>query len=817
MKKLRLPFLSLFVTATLILIYFLFMGYAPWGAKTLCHYDAYKQYVELFAYFKDVLSHHARIASTFSKGIGGEGIGVYSYYLASPLSLLVVFFNKSQLPAFYNILVIIKLSLASATMSFFLQERFPLKRFLVILLGMCYGLCQYGLAQSINIMWLDGMYMMPLMMLGVYYVIDQKKIKLLSISMGLAIIFNWYSGAICSLMTIIVAAVELLFKYLDDRTVLSLFKSLGRIILAMICGLMMSCILFIPTILAMQTNSRSNFDLSLLAPGFRDSLVTLISSYHIGAQSTKMYVSLYMGSLPIAGTIAILYAKHINVKEKVLCYIFLLIVLLCFYFQPFYMVFSLFVNPGSFWCRFSYIGTFTLAYLSAFYFSRRKSDDYALSLGMSVFIIALIVLSYVNHKSFSRIILSACLMMAMVLVYDLMHQKRLQMMALSLLCVSELTMNMHDLFTVMKNEEVHRFAYYVKQGIKQVNALKKNDSSIYRISQTDGMLMKPSETTPYYNDGYLFHTSTITSYVSAQSSTTLHMLDHLGYRNFGDRMTIVNTSILPTDSLLGVKYILSRYPIQGLEKTNIPAYNGRQVYRNPYVLPLAFTYKNTSTVFHHRNLFAYTNALYSELCGIKLTLYKNCAYTKKQMPHQTIYSIKKPANTVLYGNIYTSQSLNGYLDLNGFKQGYSRFLGPSVFYIPGQKVTFTHQKAGAISEDFYALDLKVLKKAQAILRKRAAKIKKWQDGYVKLKVSSKQKSSLFLSIPADENWEVHVDGKKVSIQKVDECFMSIPLSKGFHTIVLKAHIRGLKAGMIASFLGAIFILLYDFFRREHHL
>lgn len=814
MKKHLIPLSSLLITALLMTSYMLLRGYAPFGIKTLASHDAYIQYLELFAHFKDILEGQASLASSFAKGIGGEGIGVYSYYLASPWSLLVTFFSKSSLPAFYNMLVIIKLSLASCLMTYYLDKRFALKGLLSCLLGLSYGLSQYGLAQSISMMWLDGMYMMPLIMLGIDRCLRGKKIALLSISVGLAIIFNWYAGAICALMSILVCALELLLQYCDDHQLKALFSSLGRYIFAMIAGVMICGILFIPTVLAMTTNSRSSFDFSLLAPTLRASMVTLVSSYYLGAQSTEQVVSLYMGTLPLAGTLATLYARHITKSEKLVIVLFLLMIVLCFYFQPFYMVFSLFVKPGSFWCRFSYIGTASLAMIAGFYFSRRKSDDAPITYGLLAFMGCFLLLSYKNITALKAITLAMMLLIG--LLYDMSKDRKVFMCVMSVLCVSELTINMHELFASMKNNESDHFAQYVQAGLKQKQALIHYDDSYYRINQTEGMLTSPLHTSAYLNDGYLFHEPTVTSYVSAQSSRTLEMLDHLGYRQVASRMTIVTNSVLTADSLLGVKYVLSKAPLEGFNKTTIPLYNGRRVYENPYVLPLAFTYKNQPKRWSHRNLFTYTNALYSMLAGKKMTLYKKCHYTKQVGDHKVTYTITKPKDSILYGNIYTAKHMLGALHLGKIKQGYSSFLGPSVFYVPGNKVTYTYQKQAKFSEDFYALDINAFKQASQRIQKNKAHIMYFKDGNVQVKVNAKKQTSLFLSIPADANWEAYIDGKKVTIQKVDQTFMSISLTQGSHTITLKAHIRGFMLGLCASLTGFLLIIFYSVLRKEKH-
>jgi uncharacterized membrane protein YfhO len=139
---------------------------APFGNKSLVAADASIQYMDFFSYLKDVLTDKNSFNYSFSNGLGGSGIVIFSYYLASPINLLVLLFSKSNLQSFYDLAVAIKLSLAIATFSYYLQKRFQteIKPFFVLLLSLCYGFMQYNIAQSYNIMWLDGVYLLPLIL-----------------------------------------------------------------------------------------------------------------------------------------------------------------------------------------------------------------------------------------------------------------------------------------------------------------------------------------------------------------------------------------------------------------------------------------------------------------------------------------------------------------------------------------------------------------------------------------------------------------------------------------------------------------------------
>ena len=121
--------LACFFTSTLILmILFTIYHYAPFGNNSLATMDANIQYIDFFAYLKDVLAGKNNISYSFGKTLGGTNAAVFSYYLASPLNLLVIFFSKSNLHSFFDILVAIKCGIAAVTMHIFLRERFSVSQ-----------------------------------------------------------------------------------------------------------------------------------------------------------------------------------------------------------------------------------------------------------------------------------------------------------------------------------------------------------------------------------------------------------------------------------------------------------------------------------------------------------------------------------------------------------------------------------------------------------------------------------------------------------------------------------------------------------------
>lgn len=828
-KKKGLYGLSALLVPMLLLIgFFAIRGYVPFGHKTIVQGDAYRQYIQLFGYLKDVLAGKSALSYSLSKGLGGENIGVFSYYLASPFNLLVVFFQKSQLISFYTLLVILKLGLASLTMYIYLTKRFEkLNSLYATLLGIGFALSQYGIAQSRSIMWLDGMYMMPLMMLGVYQSVHQRKPYLLAISTGLSIIFNWYVGAINCLFSIGVAAFELLVLLADHEGIKAFFKGWLNYIFAMAVGVILSCVLFYPTYLAMTTSSRSTFDFSYFASVMRSNMLSVIPYYRIGTISTAKDVSLYSGTLALLGTLGIIYSRNIKLSKKIISILFMALILLCLYYQPLYMVFSLFVNPESFWCRFSYIGTASLTMLSGLYFSKRNTDETPLMIGAFVFVIAFLILLRYFHMPWDvYALMTAGIILVEAIILDVMNFQMYVPVLKIVTCIAvmaELLMNINGIYQVQNTPDARIYQNYVTQGLKQIAAIQKQDHSFYRISQTNGMEVVRNNLNSFYDDAYLMNYRSLTSYVSTQNSHTLLFLNALGYKNQADRMTIVNSSILAADSLLGAKYIMSKTPSKGLKKTAIPGYNGRTVYENPYVFPQAFTYKKAEVLHYDGNPFRYANSLFSMLYGKKITLYKELKSKTQKHGKSYTYTVHLPKkhHYAVYGKILAPHYMNATLNVNGnYETDYMVWLAPQVFPIPYNKqdqtasVTMTYEKEVETKAEYYALDLHALKKVQQALKKRTPAKLSITDTKITAQVEGKAGEKLYIGVPADANLTLYINGKKTKKEKCEEAMISVPLEEGKNNIVITARVRGLKKGSLMSVIGVLMLLLYALMMRR---
>ena len=197
-KQKNILFLTIIFSSVVLMgsLFLALFGGMPFGNKSLAIMDANIQYLDFFAYLRDVLTGKNSAFYTLSNLLGDDPIALISYYLLSPFNLLLLFFQKAQIPLFFNVITVLKWATAASTFAFFALKRFENKvnYYFVTIFSIGYAFMQYNIAQQSNTIWLDGVYMLPLIALGVFYTVNKGEIKLLSVTVGLTIMFNWYSG-----------------------------------------------------------------------------------------------------------------------------------------------------------------------------------------------------------------------------------------------------------------------------------------------------------------------------------------------------------------------------------------------------------------------------------------------------------------------------------------------------------------------------------------------------------------------------------------------------------------------------------------------
>lgn len=782
---------AVLVFAVMMLLYGS-LSFAPFGDKSLAWMDANIQYLDFFAYLKDILTGKNDVLYTFGKVLGGTNIAVFSYYLSSPFNLLVLLFEKSQLHSFLDLVIALKLSAAAAAFAYYLFARFSLtgarrgESLIAVILAAGYALGHYPIAQSSNVMWLDGVYMLPLILLAVYDVVRGQSGWKLAVFVGLSILFNWYSGGINCMFSIFYMAFEVLLAQTDKplRPIRGMIKNHAQIVLrygiAMALGVMISAVLFLPTIAALGNSNRGSLELyNLKKWTFFGDVGSVLYGLVPGARSEKGVVSLFCGSLAVFGALCCFADRRIALRRKAVLLGMLLLVMLMFFFNPLVSLFSLLKTCYSYWYRYSYVGMFFLLFLAGYGFFKGGVLQARPVMRLSEGIVGTLCGT-----------------------------------VLLLACMTELGFGAASQMRAHSTGDVQNYVSYTNQAQAQIEAIQAMDEGFYRISQTSTRNTGFDRLTANYNEALAFNYASLSGYTSSADDIQKHMLDRLGYRINCENMNIVNTSVLAADVLLGVRYVISEYPINGLELVEeIEQYNGKSVYRNPYALPFAYVCDSKGgKVSNPYNPFLYTNSLYSQLLDEEIQLYVPLEYSVREQDGARIYELNVPdGHYALYGNIQWTSEMYASVRIGDYRTGYSCWLSPSVFYVPaqpGQERVSVELKAAqyAIDEEqFYALDLNLL--ADVTQRLRAGSVMdstQIENGHVQAQVQAEAGQRLMLSVPLDRAWKVFRNGKQIEPELFAGCMYTIVLEDGENTVELEYHTRYLTAGMLCTLLGLCF-------------
>lgn len=739
------------VTGLVNLVYFV-LKLEPFGTGAVSIDDAKIQYIDFFTYYVDVLRGTRSLTYDFGNMLGGSSLGLFSYYLASPFNLLLYFFGKKGVYRFFDIAVALKLGTAGATFCWYLQRRFEdrIRPALLLALSMGYGLMQYSVAQSSNIMWLDGVYMLPLMLLGVYEVIHRKSVWRLVLATAFCILCNWYIGGLNCLFTGFWFLFEFFFceRAEERRQVITehnyparggysreeasgfmvgitdLILSACRYFWAMGLGVAASAVLFLPAVSAMRQGKGQYEEIKILAE-FTGDLLSAVRGYFIGSVSEKGHAALFCGGIAVFAAAALLFSGAFKVRQKIAYLYMMAVCFLMLQWEPAMMTFSLFKRADSYWYRYSYLVCFVLLFGAGAYVSRAEKDRWSkifVILSSLLYAAALLKLNGIHLADFRAqgpgiifmnpavIVTAVCSVALSVLTLILLSVKKsipvrlIAGLLMILITGTELGTNAWMFWKHHKDDSQILYMEYSDGLQAQLNRLKKLDGGSYRIAQDRTRWhYEDDDLTAYFNESLAQNYWSNAAYTSSPENSQLSLMWRLGYRDEAGCMLIVRDPVLASDSFLGVKYYLESTPVKGMKRIkNVEPFNGRSVYLNPYALPMAFVYDGSKLpARRYENTYVYQNELFSVLSGKKTELYTQLSWTRRNEGDKAYFRIYVPAgNYIAYGNLLWPEKMGGLMSINGADPvGYCRWESPASFMIRSRK----EQAASGAEESLQAI------------------------------------------------------------------------------------------------------------------
>lgn len=229
------------------------MGLYPFGSGTIAWCDMTQQVVPMTANLEDIIGGKTGLFLNMQNAGGMSMIGVIFFFVASPLNLLAFCVPKQDLVMFMNVLTMIKLMAAGLTaMLFFRRCMKKLPALFAVCLSLCYAFCGYSAVYYQNSIWLDVMYVFPLLMMGIYYLVTKNKLAMYVVTLSAMAVVNYYICYMVALFCI------LFFALICVRSKMGEYKQTGFLfVVGSLISLLLTAVVWLPSLLQYFVSGRT--------------------------------------------------------------------------------------------------------------------------------------------------------------------------------------------------------------------------------------------------------------------------------------------------------------------------------------------------------------------------------------------------------------------------------------------------------------------------------------------------------------------------------------------------------------------------------
>lgn len=792
-------------------------GFYPFGTMSFLSSDLAQQYVDLYAWLRRVLTGQASLLYSWGISLGSNMWGNFSYYLSSPLNLLLPLFPEDKIALFVFVTDAIKLSLTQLSTCWFVRRRFGLSGpwAFALALGFCFS--TWSVSMLRNPMWLDAVYLMPLAMYGCWRYVREGRWGLLLATLAADVMICWYMAYMSIVFLCLYVLLEAYLLHLDSPG-LGWRWYLGRVLgfAGVIAGaLLLSAWTFLPTVVQMLGTENAG------GLPVQPSLRYLIAGLFPGTLLVDVTPQLFFGSLALLLGAAYLFDAHAGLRRRLALLLVLVLLAAACVVVPLGMVFTGFRLPDGFYCRFSWLFGLMLLWAAGAELASLHEGAAPRRQVLASLLALSVTVAYVAWKGlFGRLrYLAACevSLVAFAVFVLLVYGRRrpgTRAIALGLACVLacvELVPNARLAWSRIYTDGLTQAANdaYVAASTEDLAKLRKADSGAYRMDKTFTRWGNS------FDEGLAQGYAALSGYTSVNNGRLFDLLDTLGVTGTPSHyLTRYVCPVPPTDSLFGLKYVFCTSNPPGYEATSIAdGSRGYQVFRNPHALSLGFGVSGdvsrlTLDAGDDRDPFANQNALLTALLGHDAQVWKPVDVTLQEIGktgnlHWTVSSGEE-SNTYIYlTNNPDDVTMTVSLHDGGLTYSEFDFSRHGIFLLGGGTQEVYVMPSGSVASNVrllaYELDMDAYEAAVDELAQHQLAVTSFQDGRLTGTYDADADGTLLTTVPYDEGWTVRVDGERVDYTAtVDDALIAVPVHAGHNEVELTYMPRGLIAGCVIS-------------------
>lgn len=820
-KKNQLYILAFMMPFITMLALFAINHIYPFGDRSFLNIDMYHQYFPFLTDFFHKLKEGDSLYYSWNAGIGSNFIALYAYYLATPINWLCVLVPEAYLMEFMSYFVIVKIGLCGLTASIYFSRRFYTKKYVIAFFSLFYAMSGYMAAYNWNVMWLDCIVLAPLILLGLESLVKEGKYKLYCLSLGLAILSNYY---ICIMICIYLVLYFLIVLLpLAEKKVTACIRFA---VFSLLSG-GLGALFLIPEVLALQLSRFTSSD-------FPDTLTSYFSLFDVLARHC-MNVAIETGldhwpNIYCSVAVILLFPlylmnKKIASKEKIGKIILLLVMLLSFSYNIPTFIWHGLNYPDSLPARqsFLYILLVLTVCLEAFLHIRKTSKKELAVSFSTAFVFLLLIQKLVTDDAFSdeTYLLTAIFLVIYAVLLHLFHNVEKTPIYLTclivLIVVVEAGSNtlLTSLSTVSRPNYLENYETFHEMSSEQMTV---DEGTFYRYEKTARVTN---------NDSMLQDYPSVSMFSSTGNGLVNYFYNRYGMRN--SKVYYCADGLTPfTSALLSCGYLFSK---EQLSQDSLYEYVTEQdevfLYQNTYSLPLGFCISPDATMeefliddkdtafsivaenkkddilpVNRQNILARRLGAYGDIFT-ELYSEDNAGYSTIEVPYDThVYAYcdttKVPEITAYAGE----EELKTYKKLN------NKYVMDLGYHTAGTIITLKADTENTFHMTAYGMDEDCLGDLIRRLNTNTLNIKEMDSDTLKGTITADADGYLVLSIPYDPGFTILVDGVKTEASLFEDMMIAIPLTAGTHSISLVYYPQGMTLGIVVTLSSvAVFVAI----------
>ena len=812
------------VSAGLMALIYFCMG-IPWLGNSVLTLDLNGQYVYFFESLHDMIYNcDAGMLYTWYRSLGGEYMGIYAYYLASPFSWLVALMPSAIITESLYVMILLKIGCAGASMGWYLHKTYPTNKRNVVIFSALYALCAWSIMYGNNVMWLDTLILFPLVIYGADLILSGRNYLVYTLTLALTLLSHYYMGyMVCLFLVLYFFYFHIAHRDRADYNpkgkrahfLGSGLRYLFFTLLAVgIAGVVIFCAAY------SLTFGKDTFTDPVYQFTFKLNFLDIIFKLLPGAADTVRREGLpfiYCGTATLFGAAIFAVSPKFKTKEKVGAGLLLLILTLCFSVSLIDIWWHGGQEPNWLNYRYSFMFSFLLLVIGyrGFEQLRRVSTQF-LAVVPAVLGIFLVILQQEGYgenyeytgavfpKAYSYDLLFYFLspivigaVFLAILYFKKKGGNRLGTLALTCTILGE-TLFIGLLSQIALACDVSYsfradYADFINRVEPAVEYIQDLDDGFYRMDKT--FHRQPADAMALELRGVSSTTSTLNRH-------TLKLLDQLGFvaGSYWSQYTGGNPV---TDMILGMKYIITEDTSpDALYQRVYTDEQGEAVYGylNPYALSIGYTVNDAVLDLNFNDYdspMVLLNDLVAAMTGkdelrpfVKLSAedsYEDITLARSSSAKHLIYKTSEGGTAPLLTFTFTAESTDPVylyfstdyprdctLYIDGKESGTAMANdSDGIIYVGRFEEGSSHTVSLAPLEEkiylrenqtiFWHLDEEILKESYSALQKGQYEISAdYTEEHLKgtVKVDGKD-TLLFTSIPYDEGWKITVDGNEV--------------------------------------------------------